>query len=195
MSLTERRRQFLQALENLYKKNKRPIHYAEIAKELSVSPATAYDIMQALYKNGYVEAVYLENSVNNKRGRGKIFFKPKEEKEDINTSITSIQELNKYPISIAIILSLILTILKEAKFSKELKSIISLILGVFQSNLELVLILLPVLMVGYAGKKIYEIIPKNKIKAYFENYIKSLNQLAVEERKLLLNFILNVLDI
>lgn len=192
MSLTERRRQFLEKLKSLYEKNKRPIHYAEIARELSVSPSTAYDIMQVLYKNGYVEAVYLENSVNNKRGRGRIFFKPKEE---INVSITSIQELNKYPLSIAIILSIILTILKDIKFSKELKSIISLLLGVFQSNLELALILLPILIVGYAGKKIYEIIPKNKIKAYFEDYIKSLNQLAVEERKLLLNFILSVLDI
>lgn len=192
MSLTERRRQFLEVLKSLYEKNKRPIHYVEIAKELSVSPATAYDIMQALHKNGYVEAVYLENSVNNRRGRGRIFFKPKEE---LDTFTTSIQELNKYPLSIAIILSLILTILKDVKFSKELKSIISLLLGVFQYNLELVLILLPVLIIGYAGKKIYEIIPKNKVKVYFEDYIKSLNQLAVEERKILLNFILNVLDI
>lgn len=194
MSLTERRRQFLKILKTLYEKNKRPIHYAEIAKELSVSPATAYDIMQILYKEGYVDAVYLENSVKNKKGRGKIFFKPKEYEES-EKLITNFQELKRYPFAIAIILSIMLTILKDIKFSKDLRSIIGLLIGLLQSNLEIILVLLPILIIGYAGKKIYEIIPNNKIKTYFEEYINSINQLAIEEKKVLLNFILNILEI
>lgn len=194
MSLTERRRQFLETLKTLYEKNKRPIHYAEIAKELSVSPATAYDIMQILYKEGYVDAVYLENSVKNKKGRGKIFFKPKEYEES-EKLITNFQELKRYPFAIAIILSIMLTILKDIKFSKDLRSIIGLLIGLLQSNLEIILVLLPILIIGYAGKKIYEIIPNNKIKTYFEEYINSINQLATEEKRVLLNFILNILEI
>ncbi|TYT24381.1 winged helix-turn-helix transcriptional regulator [Dictyoglomus thermophilum] len=194
MSLTERRRQFLKILKTLYEKNKRPIHYAEIAKELSVSPATAYDIMQILYKEGYVDAVYLENSVKNKKGRGKIFFKPKEYEES-EKLITNFQELKRYPFAIAIILSIMLTILKDIKFSKDLRSIIGLLIGLLQSNLEIILVLLPILIIGYAGKKIYEIIPNNKIKTYFEEYINSINQLATEEKRVLLNFILNILEI
>lgn len=194
MSLTERRRQFLKILKTLYEKNKRPIHYAEIAKELSVSPATAYDIMQILYKEGYVDAVYLENSVKNKKGRGKIFFKPKEYEES-EKLITNFQELKRYPFAIAIILSIMLTILKDIKFSKDLRSMIGLLIGLLQSNLEIILVLLPILIIGYAGKKIYEIIPNNKIKTYFEEYINSINQLATEEKRVLLNFILNILEI
>ncbi|MCX7720485.1 MAG: hypothetical protein N2Z64_04300 [Dictyoglomus thermophilum] len=194
MSLTERRRQFLETLRALYEKNKRPIHYAEVAKELSVSPATAYDIMQILYKEGYLDAVYLENSVKNKKGRGRIFFKPKEYEESENL-MTNFQELKRYPLSIAIMLSIMLTILKDIRFSKDLKSIIGLLIGLLQSNLELILVLLPILIIGYAGKKIYEIIPNNKIKTYFEEYINSINQLAAEEKKVLLNFILNILEI
>ncbi|MEN3012521.1 MAG: hypothetical protein ABDH34_06555 [Dictyoglomus thermophilum] len=194
MSLTERRRQFLETLKTLYEKNKRPIHYAEIAKELSVSPATAYDIMQILYKEGYIDAIYLENSVKNKKGRGKIFFKPKEYEES-EKFMTNFQELKRYPFAIAIILSIMLTILKDIKFSKDLRSIIGLLIGLLQSNLEIILVLLPILIIGYAGKKIYEIIPNNKIKTYFEEYINSINQLAIEEKKVLLNFILNILEI
>uniref|UniRef100_A0A7V3ZIY6 HTH dtxR-type domain-containing protein n=1 Tax=Dictyoglomus thermophilum TaxID=14 RepID=A0A7V3ZIY6_DICTH len=194
MSLTERRRQFLETLKTLYEKNKRPIHYAEIAKELSVSPATAYDIMQILYKEGYIDAIYLENSVKNKKGRGKIFFKPKEYEES-EKFMTNFQELKRYPFAIAIILSIMLTILKDIKFSKDLRSMIGLLIGLLQSNLELTLVLLPILIIGYAGKKIYEIIPNNKIKTYFEEYINSINQLAIEEKKVLLNFILNILEI
>ena len=194
MSLTERRRQFLETLKTLYEKNKRPIHYAEVAKELSVSPATAYDIMQILYKEGYIDAVYLENSVKNKKGRGRIFFKPKEYEESEKLT-TNFQELKRYPFSIAIILSIMLTILKDIKFSKDLRSIIGLLTGLLQSNLELILVLLPILIIGYAGKKIYEIVPNNKIKTYFEEYINSINQLAIEEKKVLLNFILNILEI
>jgi len=88
-----------------------------------------------------------------------------------------------------------LTILKDIKFSKDLRSMIGLLIGLLQSNLELILVLLPILIIGYAGKKIYEIIPNNKIKTYFEEYINSINQLAIEEKKVLLNFILNILEI
>lgn len=194
MSLTERRKQFLEELRKLYEEYNRPIHYVELAKRLSVSPATAYDIMKVLLKDGYVEAVYLENSIKNKKGRGRVFFKPKEKNIDINIA-SKIQDFHKYPYSILIILSILFSILKDLKLSKEIKSIIGVFYSIFQSNIELILIFLPLLIMGYAGKKLYEIIPQNKIKIYIEEYIKSLSLLATEERKVLVNLLLNVLEV
>lgn len=194
MSLTERRRQFLEELKELYEKYNRPIHYVELARKLSVSPATAYDILKILHKDGYVEAVYLENSIKNKKGRGRVFFKPKDKDIEINV-VSKIQNLDKYPYSILVVISILFLILKELRLSKEIKSIIGILYSIFQSNIELVLIFLPLFIMGYAGKKLYEIIPQNKIKTYIEEYIKSLNQLAVEERKVLVNLMLNILEV
>ncbi|MFN3699334.1 MAG: hypothetical protein ACK4SU_03950 [Dictyoglomus sp.] len=197
MSLTERRRQFLEGLKELYEKYNRPIHYVELAKKLSVSPATAYDILQNLFKEGYVDVVFLQNSVKNKKGRGKVFFKPKEELiETINTDIPlKLQEFNKYSYPILVILSLVFLLLKDLRPSKELRSTMSLISNIFQGNIEILLIILPLLVIGYAGKKLYEIIPQNRIKNYIEEYIRSLNQLAVEERKVLVKLLLKVLEV
>lgn len=194
MSLTERRRQFLEELKELYEKYNRPIHYVELARKLSVSPATAYDILKILHKDGYVEAVYLENSIKNKKGRGRVFFKPKDKDIEINV-VSKIQNLHKYPYSILVVISILFLLLKELRLSKEIKSIIGILYSIFQSNIELVLIFLPLFIMGYAGKKLYEIIPQNKIKTYIEEYIKSLNQLAVEERKVLVNLMLNILEV
>lgn len=194
MSLTERRKQFLEELKELYEKYNRPIHYVELAKKLSVSPATAYDILKILLKDGYVEAIYLENSIKNKKGRGRVFFKPKDKNIEINV-VSKIQNLDKYPYSILVVVSIIFLLLKELRLSKEIKSLIGILYSIFQSNIELVLIFLPLFIMGYAGKKLYEIIPQNKIKTYIEEYIKSLSQLAVEERKVLVNLMLNILEV
>ncbi len=51
-SLTERRKQFLQKLLDLYRRTNLPVHYESVAQALGVSKWTAYDMLKALEKLG-----------------------------------------------------------------------------------------------------------------------------------------------
>ena len=188
MSITERRKQFLEALKELYIDHQRPIHYEEVAKKLSVSPATAYDMLQALLKEGYLEAVYIEE--NTKRGRAKVFFKPKEEVETLD--ISAIEKYSSYSKTLIIVLSFLLLLFREIKLTKDVKSAIALILGNLHLNADLILITIPFFLLGYMGKRIYEIIPPNNFKSYIEEYFNAINQLADEEKKALSNLIFKI---
>ncbi len=74
MSLTERRRQFLQQLVGLYQKTTCPVHYITLAKALGVSKWTAYDMLRELEKLGYLSRDYIHD--HGGAGRSQIVFVP-----------------------------------------------------------------------------------------------------------------------
>jgi DNA-binding Lrp family transcriptional regulator len=74
MTLTKRRQQFLGSLMDLYQKTNLPIHYETLANSIGVSKWTAYDMLKALEKLGYISRSY---EVNNKEtGRSQVVFIP-----------------------------------------------------------------------------------------------------------------------
>jgi len=74
--ITRRQLQFLESVVKLYEEKQFPISYKEVATSLGVSRWTAYDILQELYRKGYLEAKY--RPVGGP-GRSEILFAPTEE--------------------------------------------------------------------------------------------------------------------
>ncbi|GAB7386648.1 hypothetical protein BSNK01_04840 [Bacillaceae bacterium] len=74
MLLTERRKQFLQKLIDLYQKTNVPVHYETLAKAIGVSKWTAYDMLKELEKLGYLTRDYAVNP--GEAGRSQIVFLP-----------------------------------------------------------------------------------------------------------------------
>jgi predicted transcriptional regulator len=58
MELTQRKREFLQAVESLYRKTGEAVHYEEVAAELNVSKWTAYDMIKDLVGVGLLKTQY-----------------------------------------------------------------------------------------------------------------------------------------
>lgn len=58
MELTERKREFLQAVEDLHRKTGEPVHYEDVGRRLDVSKWTAYDMVKDLVKAGFLKAEY-----------------------------------------------------------------------------------------------------------------------------------------
>ncbi|MEW5761656.1 MAG: hypothetical protein AB1776_00445 [Bacillota bacterium] len=75
MVLTVRRRQFLAAVIELYQETGLPVHYATVGEKLLVSKWTAYDMLRALEKAGYLEAEYAV-ARDRAPGRALVYFKP-----------------------------------------------------------------------------------------------------------------------
>ncbi|MEN2983849.1 MAG: hypothetical protein ABDH25_02345 [Dictyoglomaceae bacterium] len=187
MSITERRKQFLEVLKELYKTKKRPIHYYEVAREVKVSPATAYDILQLLLKEGYINSEYEKNV--KKRGRKKIYYKPMEEKEENIIELNNIDRTS--PLFLCI--SFLLFLLKKIQWHEELKNYILFILGNLKINMETILLVIPLLILGYVGKNIYQGVNKEKIKTTLEEYWKALLNLAEEDKRTLYNLIISTI--
>jgi energy-coupling factor transport system substrate-specific component len=59
MNITERQKEFLQSLIGLYQEKDTPIHYSEVAQKMGVSKWTAYDMLQLLHKESFLEIEYL----------------------------------------------------------------------------------------------------------------------------------------
>ncbi len=118
MSLTERRKQFLEQIVHLYEETQLPVHYSTIAEAIGVSKWTAYDVLKELENHGYLTRDYAVNS--NETGRSVVVFIPTEKSEQlfkhsraaITTSaellhqkrkVTSLlQELQAYPLKQAV---------------------------------------------------------------------------------------------
>ena len=70
MKITKRQKEFLQSLIDLYQLKDTPIHYSEVAQKMGVSKWTAYDMLQLLHKEGFLEVEYLiPESYNYKWGK------------------------------------------------------------------------------------------------------------------------------
>lgn len=77
--LTERRKQFLQKLLDLYRRTNLPVHYESVAQALGVSKWTAYDMLKELEKLGYLRRDYAVS--RGEPGRSLIVFTPTAEAE------------------------------------------------------------------------------------------------------------------
>ncbi len=71
--LTKRQLEFLKALVKLYEEKGMPIHYSEVGRGLKVSKWTAYDVMNSLLKNGYLD---VEHLLEKGPGRSMVLYLP-----------------------------------------------------------------------------------------------------------------------
>ncbi|GGH55209.1 hypothetical protein GCM10008014_24640 [Paenibacillus silvae] len=76
MALSKRRLQFLDQLVDMYQQSRLPVHYEALAKVLGVSKWTAYDMLKAIEKAGFVTRSYETNP--NVTGRSQVVFTPTE---------------------------------------------------------------------------------------------------------------------
>jgi len=81
--LTHRQGAFLEKLKELYRRSRRPVHYAQIAKELGVSRFSAYDMLQILEQKGFAGRQYARSEKRVGPGRSMVLFYPKEEASSI----------------------------------------------------------------------------------------------------------------
>jgi transcriptional regulator of heat shock response len=107
MRITKRQKEFLQSLIDLYQQKDTPIHYSEVAQKMRVSKWTAYDMLQLLHKEGFLEVEYLLPESDNykwvKLGRSTITFYPTKKgydlfpltKQKISSNIAEFNRLKK----------------------------------------------------------------------------------------------------
>jgi len=74
--LTERRKEFLEAVVNQYNATGEPVHYTEVAKVIGVSKWTAYDMLTALAREGYLEVIRKVDRKEGLPGRSQVMFRP-----------------------------------------------------------------------------------------------------------------------
>ncbi|GMA50819.1 hypothetical protein GCM10025857_21760 [Alicyclobacillus contaminans] len=74
MKLTDRRKQFLQQLIDMYQRSQLPVHYESLAKMIGVSKWTAYDMLRELEKLGLLSRNY--SLSRGEAGRSQIVFLP-----------------------------------------------------------------------------------------------------------------------
>jgi predicted transcriptional regulator len=104
MRITKRQKEFLQSLIDLYQQKDTPIHYSEVARKMGVSKWTAYDMLQLLHNEGFLEVEYLIPESDNykwgKLGRSTIAFFPTKRGYTVSNLLqrklsTKATELNK----------------------------------------------------------------------------------------------------
>jgi len=107
MKITTRQKEFLQSLIDLYQEKGSHIHYSEVAQKMGVSKWTAYDMLQLLHKEGFLEVEYIIPESNNykwsKLGRSTITFYPTKKgydifsptKQKISTNIAELKKIKK----------------------------------------------------------------------------------------------------
>ncbi|HHY33390.1 MAG TPA: hypothetical protein GX515_10355 [Firmicutes bacterium] len=76
MGLTERKREFLEALRRLYQEQGHAVHYEDVARAVGVSKWTAYDMLRELAADGLVGVEYVLNRNVRMPGRSMIMFRP-----------------------------------------------------------------------------------------------------------------------
>jgi len=72
--LTERRKQFLRSVMEMYRRTQLPVHYETLAQRLGVSKWTAYDVLRALEEQGLLQRDYAVQ--RGEPGRSQIVFVP-----------------------------------------------------------------------------------------------------------------------
>ncbi len=76
MQLTQRQRDFLRKLLDLYHDAQQPVHYSQVAQALGVNRFSAYDMLKLLEHKGYVTSQYVLGPSRNGPGRSSIAFMP-----------------------------------------------------------------------------------------------------------------------
>ncbi len=77
MKLTGRQREFLSRFLDIYRGDKQPIHYTQLAEKVGVSKLTAYDMLRLLEERGLVASEYVLPRAGGP-GRSSIVFYPTE---------------------------------------------------------------------------------------------------------------------
>ena len=107
MRITKRQKEFLHSVIDLYQQKDAPIHYSEVAQKMGVSKWTAYDMLQLLHKEGFLEVEYLIPESDNykwgKLGRSTITFFPTKKgytvsnlfQRNLHTKATEFNKLKK----------------------------------------------------------------------------------------------------
>lgn len=107
MKITTRQREFLKTLIDLHQQKDSSVHYSEVALKMGVSKWTAYDMLQLLHKEGFLEVEYIipesDNYEWSKLGRSTITFYPTKKgydissptKQKISTNITELKKIKK----------------------------------------------------------------------------------------------------
>lgn len=75
MTASQRQLEFLKTLATMTSEAGGPVHYAELARRMNVSPWTAYDMLRRLAKGGQVEPSYAVSG-NRLPGRSQVLFAP-----------------------------------------------------------------------------------------------------------------------
>jgi DNA-binding Lrp family transcriptional regulator len=78
MNLTQRRKEFLHKIVNLFRQTGLPVHYATVAQALGVSKWTAYDILKELEKGDFLRREYTLSRSKKAPGRSMVVFRPTE---------------------------------------------------------------------------------------------------------------------
>jgi len=76
ISLTKRRREFLDKIWQQYQSTNLPVHYSDVAEAIGVSKWTAYDVLKSLESQGLLKRTYTSNE--NATGRSVVVFSPTE---------------------------------------------------------------------------------------------------------------------
>ncbi len=76
MQLSSRQQDFLGHLLDLYREAEAPVHYADVARALDVSPVTAYEMLRLLEDKGLVHSKTARPQGH--RGRSVVVFSPTE---------------------------------------------------------------------------------------------------------------------
>lgn len=74
--LTGRQLEFLGNLLSLYRQQKAPIHYSEVAKRLGVAKGTAYEMMRLLEERDLLQSEYTREGSQGGPGRSQVVFRP-----------------------------------------------------------------------------------------------------------------------
>ena len=88
MKLTHRQETFIYKLLDLYRELDGPIHYSVLAKQVGVSPFTAYDMLRLLEEKGLVASAYRVSTDKPVTGRSEVLFWPTERAQHMWLELT-----------------------------------------------------------------------------------------------------------
>lgn len=76
VKLSRRQQEVLSKLLDLYHESSKPIHYTTLAKQIGVSPVSAYEMLRLLEAHGLVEAEFQRSESPSGPGRPMVAFRP-----------------------------------------------------------------------------------------------------------------------
>jgi DNA-binding PadR family transcriptional regulator len=86
LKLSSRQQDFLSRLLDLYREARAPVHYADVARALDVSPVTAYEMLRLLEKKRLVRSETVRPQGH--RGRSVVVFSPTEKATALLADLT-----------------------------------------------------------------------------------------------------------
>lgn len=129
--LTERRKQFLRSLLDMYRRTQLPVHYETLAQRLGVSKWTAYDVLRALEEQGLLARDYAVN--RGEPGRSQIVFVPTAKAEALFTQVRPVALDNA---DLASLKDEALSLLRDVKALEPVKATEQLMEAIAQTDVQ-----------------------------------------------------------